>query len=52
MMSAKLFEKYYKRGFDHFIFKHVMGLHKPDIKTGVFYFLLIIAMFIIGEVIS
>lgn len=49
-MRAKLFEKYYKRGLDHFMFKNVIGLNKPDKKVKRFYYSLIITIVVIGTV--
>lgn len=41
-MSDKLFEPYYKRGFDHFVFKKLMHLKKPHKEVRRFYFGLIV----------
>lgn len=43
MMKDKLFEPYYKRGFDHFIFKKLLNLKKPGKEARIFYFLLMAA---------
>lgn len=50
-MRAKLYEKYYKRGFDHFIFKNVIGLEKPDKSIKRFYYFVITVVVILGTVI-
>lgn len=42
MMKDKLFEPYYKRGFDHFIFKKLLNLKKPKKEAIIFYFLFIV----------
>lgn len=47
-MRAKLYEKYYKRGFDHFIFKNVLGLDKPDKSIKRLYYAIITAVIILG----
>lgn len=36
-MKAVLFEKYYKLGFSHFVFKKVLGLKKPSSLLRWFY---------------
>lgn len=51
-MRAKLYEQYYKLGFDHYIFKNIFGLHKPDKNIKRFYYVIIATMLIIGLVIS
>jgi hypothetical protein len=51
-MRAKLYEKYYKLGFDHYIYKNIFGLHKPDKNVKRFYYLIIAAMLMIGMAIS
>lgn len=40
-MKDKLFEPYYKRGFDHFIFKKLLNLKKPKKEAKLFYICLI-----------
>lgn len=40
-MKDKLFEPYYKRGFDHFIFKKLLNLKRPKKETKIFYLFLI-----------
>ena len=40
-MTDKLFEPYYKRGFDHFVFKRLMHLKRPRKGVRRFYFGLI-----------
>ena len=51
-MRAKLYEKYYKLGFDHYIFKNIFGLHKPDKGIKRFYYTIIGLALIIGFIIS
>jgi|AntRauTorcE11897_2_1112592.scaffolds.fasta_scaffold00284_22 hypothetical protein len=51
-MRAKLYEKYYKLGFDHYIFKNVFGLNKPDRNVKRFYYVLIAAVLMIGLAVS
>jgi hypothetical protein len=40
-MRAKIYEKYYKLGFDHFVFKQMLGLKKPKKAVRSFYYTLI-----------
>ncbi|HKL18289.1 MAG TPA: hypothetical protein VJ905_04950 [Halalkalibaculum sp.] len=40
-MKDKLFEPYYKRGFDHFIFKKLLNLKSPTIEAKIFYIAII-----------
>lgn len=51
-MRAKLYEKYYKLGFDHYIFKNVFGLHKPDKNVKRFYYALMFTALMVGFLIS
>ncbi len=51
-MRAQLFEKYYKRGINHYLFKNFFGLHKPDRYIKRFYYALIIAIVIVGNLIA
>jgi hypothetical protein len=51
-MRAKLYEKYYKLGFDYYIFKNIFGLHKPDKKVKRFYYVLMFSVLMIGFLIS
>jgi hypothetical protein len=37
-MEDKLFESYYKRGIDHFVFRKLMNLKKPKRLAQQFYF--------------
>lgn len=40
-MKDKLFEPYYKLGFDHFVFKKLLHLKRPGREIQRFYFTLI-----------
>lgn len=51
-MRAKLYEKYYKLGFDHYIFKNIFGLHKPDKNVKRFYYAIIVTAITVGFLIS
>jgi hypothetical protein len=51
-MRAKIFEKYYKLGFDHLIFKDVMGLKKPKKDVKRFYYILMIVIIATALLIS
>lgn len=51
-MRAKLYEKYYKLGFDHYIFKNIFGLNKPDKKVKRLYYAIIISVMTVGVLIS
>jgi len=42
------YEQFYKLGFDHLLFKKVMGLKKPKMKEKLFYLGLIFMMLMIG----
>jgi len=43
-MKDKLFEPYYKKGFDHFIFKKLLKLKSPSREARIFYLVLIAAI--------
>ena len=43
-MKDKLFDPYYKRGFDHFVFKKLLRLKRPKTATQIFYLSLITAI--------
>jgi hypothetical protein len=47
-MKAKIYERHYKLGFDHLIFKEVMGLKKPRKGIKRFYFVLIFVLLFLG----
>lgn len=47
-MRAKIYEKYYKLGFDHMMFKEVMGLKKPRKNIKRFYLSLIVIVLILA----
>jgi hypothetical protein len=47
-MKSKIYERYYKLGFDHLVFKEVMGLKKPRKSVKRFYIILIFVILIIG----
>ncbi|MGN8224882.1 hypothetical protein [Gracilimonas sp. BCB1] len=51
-MRAKLYEKYYKLGFDYYIFKNIFGLHKPDKNVKRFYYALIVTVLALGIALS
>lgn len=51
-MRAKLYEKYYKLGFDYYINKNIFGLHKPDKNVKRFYYAIIVTALMVGLVIS
>jgi len=40
-MKSGLYHRYYKLGFEHYINKHYLKLHKPNVITDVFYISLI-----------
>lgn len=44
VMKDKLFEAYYKHGFDHFIFKNLLKLKRPKMAVQIFYLSLITAI--------
>lgn len=47
-MKDKLFEPYYKLGFDHFVFKNLLHLKKPKKQVQRFYLSLIILILTIS----
>lgn len=52
-MSTKRFKTYdqfYKLGFDHFIYKRLMGLKKPKLRQHIFYMTLITMMIVAGSI--
>ena len=51
-MKAKLYEKYYKLGFDYYILKNIFGLHKPDKNIKRFYYAIIAMALLVGAVLS
>jgi hypothetical protein len=51
-MRAKLYEKYYKLGFDYYILKNIFGLNKPDKNVKRFYYVVIAAVLAVGVAIS
>lgn len=51
-MRAKLYEKYYKLGFDHYIFKNIFGLQRPDKNIKRFYYAVIAMVLMVGFLIS
>lgn len=48
-MKAKLYERYYKLGFSHFLFKNVLGLKKPSKEVKLFYVILITIILILAN---
>jgi hypothetical protein len=51
-MKAKIYEKYYKLGFDHLMFKNIMGLKKPKKYIKRFYLGLIAIILVLGLLLS
>lgn len=51
-MRAKLYEQYYKLGFDHYIFKNLFGLNKPDKNVKRFYYTIMFVALAVGFIIS
>ncbi|MFN1835174.1 hypothetical protein AB2B38_007930 [Balneola sp. MJW-20] len=47
-MRAKLYEKYYKQGINHYLFKEYLGLKKPDESIKRFYYVLMLSMLLMG----
>tara|TARA_Y100001935_G_scaffold217449_1_gene189688 strand:- start:136115 stop:136270 length:156 start_codon:yes stop_codon:yes gene_type:complete len=50
-MKTGLYDKYYKLGFEHFINKKIMGLHKTRKGTEILYFLLIAFVLVFGNLV-
>lgn len=48
--KIKSYEEFYKLGFDHMIYKKIMGLKKPKIRQHIFYMSLIIGIVVINSV--
>ena len=44
-----MYQKYYKLGLDHFLFKKVFGLKKPSIKIHFIYFAIITGVIALSE---
>lgn len=51
LMRADLYEKYYKRGLNHYLFKNIFGLHRPDKAIKRFYYAIIFFVLVIGTVV-
>lgn len=51
-MRAKIYERYYKLGFDHFIYKRLLGLKKPRKEVRQFYYVLIFLLLGISMLLS
>ena len=49
-MKTNLYNQYYKLGLEHFINKKLLGLHKPNVYTNVFYFGLILAIVMLAQI--
>jgi len=49
-MRAKIYERYYKRGFIYYLLKFKMGLKRPDKQIKRFYYILIVLIVIVGKV--
>lgn len=52
IMKHKLFETYYKLGFDHFVFKQLMHLKKPKRQAQQFYLGLIACIIILSMILG
>ena len=51
-MRAKIYERYYKLGFDHFIYKQLLGLKKPKKPVRRFYYTLMLLILVLSTFIS
>ena len=47
-MRAKLYEKYYKRGINYYIYKNLFGLKRPDSTIKRFYYGLMLSVLLLG----
>lgn len=52
IMRAKIYERYYKLGFDHFIYKQLLGLKKPKKPVRRFYYTLMLLVLVLSTFIS
>ena len=51
-MKAGLYHKYYKLGLEHYINKHYLKLHKPNVIIDIFYIGLIATIIAIALLFS
>ncbi|MBO6522320.1 MAG: hypothetical protein JJ971_00715 [Balneolaceae bacterium] len=49
-MKKSLYNTYYKFGLEYFINKKLLGLHKPNATTNIFYLGLILVIITIAQV--
>lgn len=49
-MKKTLYNKYYKLGLEHFINKQLLGLHKPNKFTNMFYFTIILLVIVLANI--
>lgn len=49
-MKKSLYNTYYKFGLEYFVNKRLLGLHKPNKYTNIFYFGLIVAIITLAQV--
>lgn len=51
-MRAKMYEKYYKRGFNHLMFKEVFHLKKPKTETKIMYISILLVIVVTAVLLS
>ncbi len=49
-MKTGLYNRYYKLGLEHFINRKLLGLHKTDILTEVFYLSVILLVIVLAQI--
>jgi len=47
-----MYEKYYKRGFNHLMFKQVFGLKKPKTETKIMYIGILLIIVVTAALLS
>jgi hypothetical protein len=45
-MKAKMYEKYYKKGLNHMMFKEVLHLKKPKKDVKIFYLIILVLVIV------
>ncbi|MGB0346127.1 MAG: hypothetical protein ACPGGA_01505 [Balneolaceae bacterium] len=51
-MKTGLYNKYYKLGLEHFVNKNYFKLHRPNLKTDVFYIALMATIITVALIFS
>ncbi len=48
--TKSLYGNYYKLGFEYYINKGLLGLHKPDRSTNIIYFVLMLVVVFVANI--